>query len=292
MRWGDGYIAVDWGTTNRRAFALGHDGQLQDSFADALGILSISPGGFGDAVADLRRRLGNRPMLLSGMVGSNRGWLEAPYVACPAAPADLAGAILWVEADAVGIVPGVSQIEPGADVMRGEEVQAFGALAAGLIPHDALVCHPGTHAKWIQLAASRIHAFQTMMTGELFGLIKSHGILSGQLQQDVAADASFLEGARVGLAGADLLSALFAIRARRLLGRGPDNDASYASGLLIGCDVRSGLRLHRDGPIAIIGRSDLRALYTAALIAAGRDVVEVDGAAAFLAGIHALTELL
>ncbi|MEJ7935048.1 2-dehydro-3-deoxygalactonokinase [Sphingobium sp. AN558] len=24
------------------------------------------------------------PMLLAGMIGSNRGWMEAPYVPCPA----------------------------------------------------------------------------------------------------------------------------------------------------------------------------------------------------------------
>ena len=41
-------------------------------------------GGFGDAVAEIRERLGDRPLLLAGMVGSNRGWIEAPYVPCPA----------------------------------------------------------------------------------------------------------------------------------------------------------------------------------------------------------------
>ena len=31
--------------------------------------------------------------------------------------------------------------------MRGEEVQAIGAI--GRLPDDALICHPGTHSKWI-----------------------------------------------------------------------------------------------------------------------------------------------
>ena len=35
--------------------------------------------------------------------------------------------------------------------MRGEEVQIVGAIAAGLVPHEALICHPGTHNKWVQV---------------------------------------------------------------------------------------------------------------------------------------------
>jgi 2-dehydro-3-deoxygalactonokinase len=85
---------------------------------------------------------------------------------------------------------------------------------------------------------------------------------------------------------------LFGIRARQLLGRANAGGASYASGLLIGADLRAGLHLHRGGPIGLVGRSDLRALYAAALAKAGREAVEVDGAEAFLAGIRLLTEAL
>ena len=230
-------------------------------------------------------------MLMAGMIGSNRGWIEAPYVPCPAGAPDLAAAIRWVEPD-VGIVPGVSLGGARADVMRGEEVQVIGALALGRIAPDALICHPGTHAKWIVAAGGRIDDFRTMMTGELFGLLRKHSILSDQLEGTVTANASFRDGAAAGLAGTDLLAELFQIRARHVLGRtGPDG-AAYASGLLIGSDVRNGLELHREGPVGLVGRSDLRALYAAALALAGHEVVEVDGADAFLAGIAELTELL
>ena len=78
MSWRDGYIAVDWGTTNRRAYLIGADGHLADEFADDLGLMAVPPGGFDAAAAQIRERLGDRPMLLAGMVGSNRGWREAP----------------------------------------------------------------------------------------------------------------------------------------------------------------------------------------------------------------------
>ena len=84
MGWAEGFIAVDWGTTNRRGYRIGADGALADSFEDEKGVLSVPAGGFPAAVAEIRDRLGDWPILFAGMVGSNRGWVEAPYVACPA----------------------------------------------------------------------------------------------------------------------------------------------------------------------------------------------------------------
>src|SRR3954447_15651157 len=88
--WADGFIAVDWGTTNRRAYLIGAGGEGTGEFEDGMGILSVPSGGFENAVGEIRQRLGDRPMLLAGMIGSNRGWVEAPYVGCPAGIADLA----------------------------------------------------------------------------------------------------------------------------------------------------------------------------------------------------------
>ena len=289
MGWREGYIAVDWGTTNRRAYAVNGDGAVEETVEDGLGIMSLAPEGFDEAVAALGRRLGDRPMLLAGMIGSNRGWREAPYVRCPAGAAEIAAGIRWIEPGRLGIVPGVAWSGGGeADVMRGEEVQAIGAIAR--LPEGALICHPGTHSKWIVMRGGQIARFRTVMTGETFGLLKSHSILAPQLQVEAAPDDAFARGVAEALAGAEPLAALFGIRARHLLGGGEADGASYASGLLIGADLRAGLGLHEHGPIGLVGRSELRALYAAALAGAGRERVEVDGAEAFLAGIRLLTE--
>jgi 2-dehydro-3-deoxygalactonokinase len=291
MGWRERYIAVDWGTTNRRAYAVNGAGAVEQVIEDGLGIMSLSPEGFEEAVAALRHRLGDAPMLLAGMIGSNRGWKEAPYIPCPAGAADIAAGILWVEPGRIGIVPGASWSDGrGADVMRGEEVQALGALAG--LPRDSLICHPGTHSKWIVMREGRIARFRTVMTGEIFGLLRAHSILSPQLQQEAEPDAAFDRGVGEALAGEEPLAGLFGIRARHLLGRGEANGASYASGLLIGADLRAGLGLHEGGPIGLVGRSDLRTLYAAALASTGRETVEVDGSDAFLAGIRLLTEVL
>jgi len=289
-----GFIAVDWGTTNRRAYLIGADGQQGESFEDDLGLLAVPHGGFPGAVAQIRQRLGERPMLLAGMVGSNRGWREAPYVPCPAGAAELARAVCWVEPGRTGIVPGVSQSGPaGADVMRGEEVQVVGAVAAGLVPADATICHPGTHAKWIEVREGRIASFRTMMTGELFSLLKKHSILADQLQGEEHDGDSFRRGVAEGLGGESPVAQLFGVRARHLLGEESGEPASYVSGLLIGGDVRAGLALReRADAVMLLGRPELCALYAVALDEAGVESRSADGAEAFLAGIKLLTEML
>ena len=290
MSWTDGFIAVDWGTTNRRAYLLDERGQCAKEFEDPKGVLAIAEGGFPTAAAEIRERLGDRPMLLAGMVGSTRGWVEAPYVPCPANLDALARRLSWVEPGRTAIVPGLSSTVGGnCDVMRGEEIQLFGAVESRLIPPDCVVCHPGTHNKWIIVEAGAVTDFQTVMTGEMFNLLKSQGILSEFLGGPVDAGEPFREGVRRGLEQKTLTAELFSVRARVLLGSLAREDAAdFISGLLIGLDVGVGLALASDAEFVIMGRPDLARLYEVAADEAGRSSRTVDGADAFIAGALAL----
>jgi 2-dehydro-3-deoxygalactonokinase len=295
MGWAGSFIAVDWGTTNRRAYRIGAGGKVEDRMEDRKGILSVPAGGFPPAVEEIRSALGDRPLLMAGMVGSNRGWEEAPYVPCPAGFPELAANLKWVEPERVAIVPGVCFSDGhAADVMRGEEVQLLGAYAEGEIPANATVCHPGTHNKWVRIEDGRIAAFRTVMTGEMFSLLSKHSILSDMLGGEVAPGPAFDAGVKAGLAGGPLTGELFSVRARVLLGKARREDAaSYTSGLLIGTDVRSGpADAAADGPVYVMGRPDLTGLYAAALAEAGREAKELEGDEAFLCGARHLAELL
>ena len=283
---GKGLVTIDWGTTNRRIFLLDGDGGLIRREADARGVTTISPGGFPAEMADLRARFGDVPFLLAGMIGSNRGWVEAPYLPCPATLDALRESLLWVEPGRTAIVPGVCVDAARADVMRGEEVQLLGAVAVGLAAPDALLCLPGTHAKWARVRSGVLADFRTVMTGEMFALMRSHSLLAPQLSCDVADGHAFRDGVARGLEDGALLSDLFGTRARILLGRlRPEDAASYVSGLLLGADLRIGLEGAPDGPIGLIGDPALTRLYAAALDECGRLHQEVDGERAFLAGM-------
>ena len=291
-RWADGFIAVDWGTTNRRAYLIESGGRNAAEFEDGKGILSVRRGEFERAIGEIREKLGDRPMLLAGMVGSNRGWVEAPYVPCPAAGEDLARALVRI-GDDVAIVPGVSMTDGRSDVMRGEEVQLIGAIASGQVPRDCLVCHPGTHNKWVRVRDARIASFRTVMTGELFSVLKARSILSDLLARRVRPGEAFREGVSRGLSGTGITSELFEVRARFLLGKLDAADgASMVSGLLIGEDVRVGLEDKEGSNVVVMGRPELTKLYSAALQVGGVESQALDGEGAFIAGARNIVELM
>jgi 2-dehydro-3-deoxygalactonokinase len=259
-------IAIDWGTTGFRAYRLRDDGAVAESRSASKGILAVPPGGFPavleEEVGDWIARDG-APIVMAGMVGSRQGWLEVPYVACPAGFDEIAGAMREVrwEGRRAWIVPGLaSRDEAGVpDVMRGEETQILGALHA-LPAAGALVCLPGTHSKWARVERGRIIAFSTSMTGELYAVMKAHSIL-GRMMEEGAADAdAFADGVRRSEDSGGLLHHLFGVRTRGLMGElAPAAAGSYLSGILIGHELRSARA--RAGQVHFLGAAALTDLY-------------------------------
>lgn len=279
------FLAVDWGTTNRRIFVI-ENGAVTHTERDDQGVTAVRD--FDASVGAIRTKFGDLPMMLAGMVGSNIGWQMTPYVVAPAGVDDLAANLLRIDAR-TAIVPGVSTLADGrADVMRGEEVQFLGAVAARMVPADALLVQPGTHCKWAVLADGRITGFTTAMTGELFALLRGHGLLSTQLQGDVTPNEAFLAGVSEARRQ-DIAASLFGIRAAKLLGMHEDEDAAaFASGLLIGSDVAARLAETDHQIIYLLAGPELGGLYAAAITAHGRLAEIVDSHAAFVAGITAI----
>ena len=287
---GAAVIAVDWGTTNRRVLLLDAAGTVLAVNPDARGVLSGNVTDYVAEIADLRARLGDLPVIAAGMVGSSRGWREVPYVAAPAGLADLARGMVEV-ADRVTIVPGVSLVDGMAsEVMRGEEVQVLGAVAAGLAPQTALFCQPGTHSKWVRVEDARITGCTTAMTGELFGLLRRDSVLAEMLAGDISPGRAFREGVERGKGASDLTVALFRIRAACLLGELDQTDApSFASGLLIGAETGAQGNL-AGREVHLISGGALGELYAAAIEAAGGTPVRIDDTNAFAAGIANMRE--
>ncbi|TKD51839.1 2-dehydro-3-deoxygalactonokinase [Sphingomonas baiyangensis] len=285
------FIAIDWGTTNRRAWLI-ERGQVLAAHRDDRGVRAMASADYPAAIAELRARFGDIRVLAAGMVGSSRGWREAPYVPCPAGAAELAAQLLEVERD-VWIVPGVSHLGEGrADVMRGEEVQLIGAVAAGLAPHDGLLVQPGTHSKWAWMQGGRIARFATAMTGELFDLLRRHSILAEMMRETPDPDSdAFALGVARGAAGESLLHALFDVRAGTLLGlRDASAGASLASGLLIGAEIAAH-RADMAGGVHLLAEGPLAAAYARAIALSVATAHVVDSEAAFVAGISMIEEM-
>jgi 2-dehydro-3-deoxygalactonokinase len=279
-------IAIDWGTSSLRAYRVAADGAVMERRSAALGIIQIEGGRFAEAldgqIGDWLAA-GEGPVLMSGMIGSRQGWKEAPYVACPAGPADIGTRMIevaWGAGRRAWIAPGMSSRDAAGipDVMRGEETQILGVLDR--LPAEAWVCLPGTHSKWVEVRAGRIVRFTTHMTGEVFAVMKAHSIL-GRMMSGTHTDlAAFDEGVRRARDAGGLLHHLFGVRARGLFGELPEAAAeSYLSGLLIGHELAS-VPAGDAAEIHLLGAPELARLYQRALERLGRRGVLLDPDAA------------
>jgi 2-dehydro-3-deoxygalactonokinase len=291
------FLACDWGTTHLRAWVAGEDGRAIRSRDFPLGVSKLAAGEAAKRFHDEVRpalQAEDLPAILCGMIGSNLGWAVADYLPCPANGDDLRRSLLRVEGGPtpVHIVPGLRcpGIAGTSDVMRGEETQIIGWIGqtAERSRGRWIVCHPGTHAKWVEIVDGRITRFVTAMTGELFAVLSTHSVLkTAALPDDTDA---FDAGVKAAADGGALASRLFSVRARVVADDAPPaSSASYLSGLLIGAEVASApalLGLERMTPVALLGEPRLTDAYARAL--GERPSSPHNGDDAALAGLTAL----
>ena len=283
------WIAVDWGTSNMRAWAMTSGGSVLADVRSDQGMGGLAPDAFAPA---LRQAIAGWdhagvPIIACGMVGARQGWIEAPYAQtpCTATPQG------FTKPDAgdldVHIIAGVMQANP-ADVMRGEETQIAGFLARNK-NWDGVICLPGTHTKWVHVSADEIVSFQTYMTGDLFAAIAGHTVLRHSVTADGWDDNAFDAGIADAMDRPEKLAArLFSLRAEGLLNAMPNATArARLSGLLIGAELAGAKAYWIGQQIAVIGAGGLSALYVRALAAQSAPATQVKGDAITLAGLTA-----
>ena len=277
-------IAIDWGTTSARAYLLGASGEVLDERAAPLGIANLKDGRFEEALQTL---LGEHaspgiPRLACGMIGSRQGWVEAPYIHCPASFDKLGEQLVTAGNGALKIVPGLitrdSQGMP--DVLRGEESQIVGAVET---KESIIAVLPGTHCKWVRVDQGTIVDFRTYMTGELYAVLLKHSILGRLADQSAElAEAAFDRGVQLGLAGRSVMHDLFGARTLGLTGAlTPQDVPSWLSGLLIGREIRDAKdEFGMAQRIRLIGDDALCARYARACTLASMTVEQAPTAAA------------
>lgn len=284
------WIAVDWGTSNLRAWAMGAEGPVYTAeSADGMG--KLAPEQFEPALLRvIAPWMGDGAMTVvaCGMVGARQGWLEASYRAVPCVPVAAGDLVPVRTLDSrlrVMIVPGLQQTVP-ADVMRGEETQIAGALA--LMPSfDGVICLPGTHSKWVHVSAGEVVSFQTFMTGELFGLLSQHSVLRHGMTGEGWDHAAFDQGVADAFARPEKIAArLFTLRAEALLtGLQPDAARARLSGLLVGSELAAAKPYWLGQRIVLVGAERLSASYARALTAQGVPSEALDASACTLSGL-------
>lgn len=271
---GQGFVAVDWGTTSFRAYLVNAGGELVDQVSSPDGILAVRNGAF-DAALETQIAAWDKtvPVLAAGMITSRQGWIELPYLDCPAGVVDVARALhrhVMASGRVAYFSTGLHHASPtlGHDVMRSEETQVFGALSSGA-KHFIT---PGTHSKWIDVEAGRVVGFDTYVTGELFAVLKGHSILGRLMTGEGVDETAFRRGVEKALAEpAGLSHLLFSARSLGLYNEiAAEALSSYLSGLVIGAEVAHAL-MGREAAAGyvILASPKIGGAYASALEVAG-----------------------
>lgn len=288
------WIAVDWGTSNLRAWAMAADGSVLAEASSDDGMGRLARDGFEPALLRLVSPwIAGKPLVVAcGMVGSRQGWCEAPYRTVPCAPLDGSALTPVPTTDPrlrVVIAPGLKQTQP-ADVMRGEETQIAGALQ--MLPgYDGVLCLPGTHSKWVHISAGEVVSFQTFMTGEMFALLSEASVLRHGVQGEGWDDAAFDGGVSDALSRPEKLAArLFALRAEGLIaGLAAPAARARLSGLLIGTELAAAKPYWLGQRVTLIGAERLSATYARAMSLQGIEAQRLSATDCTLAGLASLS---
>jgi 2-dehydro-3-deoxygalactonokinase len=252
------FIALDWGTTSFRAYHVDAFGKVMREQAAPMGILSVKDHAFSQAlesqIGDWDKSL---PVIACGMITSKQGWVERPYVDCPAGVEDLARSAHFLQSDAgraTHFITGLHLVSAslGHDVMRSEETQVLGQLDEG--QHFIT---PGTHSKWIDVSGNKITNFATYITGETFAALREHSILGRLMTSDDPDDG--------------MLHSLFSVRSLGLYNELSGAQlSSYLSGIVIGGEVAHALMSRpQDEGYLILASPKIGGRYAKALEVAG-----------------------
>ncbi|PTX54855.1 2-dehydro-3-deoxygalactonokinase [Litoreibacter ponti] len=287
------WIAVDWGTSNLRVWAMTAEGEMLAHNGSDAGMSTLEPADFEVTllahIAPWLPAGRTTPVIACGMVGSRQGWAEAPYRAVPCPPSGVLIDVPCKDARiTMHILPGLKQ-EKSADVMRGEETQIAGFLAREP-RYDGIVCLPGTHTKWAQISAGEVVSFQTFMTGEMFDLLSHASVLRHSLGEGKALDeASFADAVSDTMSRPEAVATqLFKIRAADLLfGASEAVCRGRLSGLLLGLELAAARPYWLGQPVCLVGAPSLNTLYAKALVIQGLEAPQYDADEMTLWGLSA-----
>ena len=267
------WIAVDWGTSNLRVWAVGADGKVLAEASSDAGMARLAREEFEGAllalIDDWLPADRKTYVVVCGMAGARQGWIEVPYNDAPCAPSAVNATRAPKTRDPrldVRIIAGVRQNDPAPDVMRGEETQVAGILQQNPA-FDGVICMPGTHTKWVRVSKGQIVRFQTCMTGEIFALLSTQSVLRYSLDGTSWDQGEFERAIRSAYENPENLAAsLFSIRAASLVsGLAAASANARLSGLLIGAELAATRSLWSTHAVTVIGNGMQAERYVEAL---------------------------
>ena len=286
------WIAIDWGSSNLRVWALNNNNAILDSILSNDGMLGLASNEFEPLLFEKISKWGvgdaNIPILCCGMVGAKQGWVEAPYASIPynlMQEADNVKVSCSDDRLNVRILGGLRQDNP-ADVMRGEETQIRGFLSI-FSNFDGIICLPGTHTKWVHVSAGEVISFRTFMSGELFDLLSKFSVLKHSVKSAGWNDKEFRSAVSESISNPQkIFSDFFKLRADHLLKQVEQSELrSKLSGYIIGAELAGAKPYWLGQNVVILGNDNLSKIYKTALEGQGIFAQEIDATECTLNGL-------
>ena len=262
------WIAIDWGTTNFRAWIIKNNKILKE-INRPHGIKNIPNKNFEDILnknIKIPKKNNRKIKIIScGMIGSKQGWLDTGYEKnLNLTKNNLVKVKTKNKNIDFYIVKGLSQKQP-YDVIRGEETQILGYLESDK-KFSGFICLPGTHSKWIKITKGKLINFKTYMTGELFEIISRNSILKYSINDKKINLKIFKNSVMLSQKKYfNLFDYLFEFRSRSLLTKKKYYPKSELLAYLIGNEIKSNINELRNFKVIIIGSDYNSKLYSQAM---------------------------
>jgi len=203
-------ITIDTGTTNTRAVLWQNGKEIEKDF-EPVGVRDTSITGNKKRLKDAVKKSieavlkcsnvtdhSEVTVIASGMITSDLGLVEIPHLETPVDASELSSGMIKksipeVFDQPIWFIPGVKNTEKNLlpenitnmDIMRGEEVEAIGAISQLGVSGPAILVLPGSHTKIIKLdRENRISGSITTMTGELMEFLTKKSILADSLNEN------------------------------------------------------------------------------------------------------------
>jgi 2-dehydro-3-deoxygalactonokinase len=294
-------ITVDVGTTNSRIKVI-EDGKILATASTKVGIKDVAITGSQDVLESGLAKIvfeglekADRQIAeveyfaASGMITCNLGLMELPHRISPVSMNDLVNGIQkkefsWLENKPFYFIPGVKNAVDmpsmdtlgQIDVMRGEEVEAFGIIEICKIKGPALMILPGSHTKFVWINESNeIEKCSTTMLGEFLHALVNATILSSSILPNLITEIDE-EAINKGIAFElenGVTKSAFAVRLMDImLDTTPNERANFLAGALICNDINPKIisdiknKYHH---IYVGGSSPLKGIFKIALKAKG-----------------------
>jgi 2-dehydro-3-deoxygalactonokinase len=296
-------LVIDGGTTNTRFVLMDHKNEkIVNRIERKVGASNATSASENeelkttvkDVICELQKQNDCiiKNVYASGMITSNAGLYELAHIEAPATVEKIQSGIHTVSMPEISqnalfhFIPGIkfqNQRTIGMDMMRGEEVEIFGALEPEDYQKSIMFVHFGSHNKLIFVKNGVISNAITTIGGELLWAIANETILKssiGNFEETFEIDNDYVELGYHEAKENNISRALFLARIYQVINQATEEQVkSFLYGALMFVDLQAFSKLlgNKADKIVLYGRDNfVKTFKTCIRLFAGKEITSAE----------------